>query len=264
MKVVVTGSASGMGAAVAERLGGAGWDVLGVDRGGDGIRADLSTAEGRASAAAAVEERAEGAIDAVVACAGIGLPSPDPAAIVSVNFFGVRDLLTPLVPLLAAAPAPKAVVVVSNSAAIIPDVPGDLVGVLLDGDEARARELAVEAGDIMAYAASKLAISRWLRRASVSPEWAGAGIRLNGIAPGATRTPMLDRADADPTMLEMSRLMPVPAGREGTSAQIAALAEVLVSPVADLLLGQIIFHDGGTEALVRGEHWPSQWSMGLR
>ena len=31
---------------------------------------------------------------------------------------------------------------------------------------------------------------RWIRRTAAGPEWAGAGILLNGIAPGLVRTPM--------------------------------------------------------------------------
>ena len=37
-----------------------------------------------------------------------------------------------------------------------------------------------------------------MRKLAVSPEWAGAGIRINAIAPGVIRTPMTDKTAADP------------------------------------------------------------------
>ena len=53
----------------------------------------------------------------------------------------------------------------------------------------------------MAYAASKIALSRWVRRQAVTPLWAGEGIRLNALAPGAVRTPLLEAQLADPGLL---------------------------------------------------------------
>src|SRR5437764_7131521 len=84
--VLVTGSASGMGAATTERLLQTGHRVLGIDRHDADIVADLSHAEGRAQAVEAVKS-SERVLGGVVACAGLGVPGPDPAAIVSVNFF---------------------------------------------------------------------------------------------------------------------------------------------------------------------------------
>lgn len=74
----VTGSASGMGAAVTERLSAAGHLVIGVDLHGAEIIADLSTGEGRSAAAAAILERSGGVLDGAVVAAGIGpVPGPD-------------------------------------------------------------------------------------------------------------------------------------------------------------------------------------------
>jgi NAD(P)-dependent dehydrogenase (short-subunit alcohol dehydrogenase family) len=228
---------------------------LGIDRHDADIVADLSLAEGRAQAVETVQ-RSEGLLGGVVACAGLGIPGPDPAAIVSVNFFGVCEVLEGVRPLLALGEAPRAVVIVSNAAAVIPNLPTGFVDAMLERDETLARELAKKEGDLMAYACSKLAIARWLRRTSVTAGWAGSGIRLNGIAPGATSTPMLAASLQDARMSAMGAQMPVPAGRIGEADEIAALAEVLLSPVAELLVGQLIYHDGGTEAAVRGEDWP--------
>jgi hypothetical protein len=40
---------------------------------------------------------------------------------------------------------------------------------------------------------------------------------------------------------------------------MAALLEVLISPVADYMVGQTIYLDGGMEAALRAEHWPTIW-----
>jgi 3-hydroxybutyrate dehydrogenase len=73
---LVTGAASGIGAAVTERLRGDGWDVLTVDVRGDvDHTADLTTREGNRGAVAAAVERF-GRLDAVVPNAGFQHVAP--------------------------------------------------------------------------------------------------------------------------------------------------------------------------------------------
>ncbi|WP_408898919.1 hypothetical protein ACJ5H2_07355 [Nocardioides sp. R1-1] len=72
----VTGSASGMGAAVAARLRADGHTVIGVDLREADVVADLSTAGGRRAAAAAVLDLSGGRLDGAVLAAGLG-PAPD-------------------------------------------------------------------------------------------------------------------------------------------------------------------------------------------
>ncbi|KLL95454.1 NAD-dependent epimerase, partial [Rhodococcus sp. IITR03] len=69
---VVTGSASGMGRAVAEQLRAAGHTVIGVDIGEAEVVADLSTPQGRKGAVEKVLEAAEGRLDGAVLAAGLG------------------------------------------------------------------------------------------------------------------------------------------------------------------------------------------------
>src|SRR5690606_26865474 len=107
---VVTGSASGVGAAVQSKLEAAGHRVIGIDLAGAEVVADLSTPEGRSSAVEAVLNASEGTVDAIIACAGISHPVPQT---ISVNFYGVVDLLTALQGTLAKSGAPRAVAISS-------------------------------------------------------------------------------------------------------------------------------------------------------
>ena len=72
---LVTGAASGIGRATADRLRADGYDVLGVDLHDADHAADLTTREGNAGAVGAAL-RAYGRLDVVVACAGIQHVAP--------------------------------------------------------------------------------------------------------------------------------------------------------------------------------------------
>jgi 3-hydroxybutyrate dehydrogenase len=73
---LVTGAASGIGAAIVGRLRGSGWDVMSVDlRGEVDLHADLTTREGNATAVAAARER-YGSLDAVIPNAGFQHVAP--------------------------------------------------------------------------------------------------------------------------------------------------------------------------------------------
>jgi 3-hydroxybutyrate dehydrogenase len=71
---IVTGAAGGIGRAVASRLEAVGWRVLGVDLGGSGFEADLTTRGNRAAVDAALERF--GRLDAIVANAGFQHVAP--------------------------------------------------------------------------------------------------------------------------------------------------------------------------------------------
>src|SRR5581483_3946838 len=106
---VVTGSASGIGAATARRLAEAGARVIGCDLQGADIIADLATEAGRATLAAEAARLSGGRVDAVIANAGGGPPE----SMLQLNFFGAVATLQRLRPLLARSDAPRAVAVSS-------------------------------------------------------------------------------------------------------------------------------------------------------
>ena len=250
--VVITGSASGIGAAVCAQLRAAGDRVVGVDLRDADVAADLSTAAGRERAIALVAERAGGAIDGVVACAGLGPQVPAHDRIVSVNFFGAVATLAGLRPLLAKGTAPSAVAISSNSSRIVPEGDSGLVTACLDGDEAAACRIAGPVDGSTVYANTKLALARWVRRNAPGPDWAGAGIRLNAVAPGAVQTPLLQEGLDDPQFGPAIRGFPIPLGAGfGRPEQIAEAVVFLLSPRASFCCGTILYVDGGSDALVR-------------
>lgn len=261
--IAVVGSASGMGAATRTRLEKAGHRVIGVDLAGAEVIADLATENGRRRAVSGVTESAGGALDGLVLAAGVGVPTTAPHLCLAVNYFGIRAVLDGLRPLLAARPPSYVVIIGSNGAACIPDLPSDVVDACLDGDEPRALELAAKYHQVVAYGGSKLAIMRWARRAATTAEWAGAGIRINVYAPGATATPMLDRALADVEFAAMAAGQVQPVGGPVPAEHVAAWIEMMLSDAAEFLCGQIITVDGGTEASMRADDWPATLPLGL-
>src|SRR5262245_26329712 len=148
---VVTGAASGIGAAVRHRLESDGGRVIGMDLRGAEIDADLSTAAGRAEGVAKARALAGGALAGVVACAGLGPHVTDAAAVASVNFFGATAVLGGLCDALVAGGA--AVAVASNAATLSVDSDNAVAAACLDDDEAAARRHATELGGQPTYGA---------------------------------------------------------------------------------------------------------------
>jgi NAD(P)-dependent dehydrogenase (short-subunit alcohol dehydrogenase family) len=182
-----------------------------------------------------------------------------PRRILEVNHFGVVDLLDAWRPALAAAGSSKVVVIASNSPTVTPAIPGKAVRALLAGDPGRAAGAVRRFGGrapVFAYAASKLAVSRWVRRRAVTPEWAGAGIRLNAIAPGAVLTPLLEAQLADPEQAKLLEKFPIPVRHYGDAGEIADWVLFMLGPAAGSLCGSVVFVDGGSDAWFRADDWP--------
>lgn len=250
--VVVTGSGSGIGAALTALLRARGDRVIGVDLRGGEIDADLSTPHGRAEAAGAAAEAAGHVVDAVVTCAGTSVPG---AATVTVNYFGTTGFVTALRPALAAAPHPRVVLIGSVSGTRPADP--DVVAACLADDEDRAlhyAERAVADGRArQLYPSSKAALAQWARRTAVAPGWADAGIPVNVVAPGIVLTPMSEGLFDDPEMKKaMDAAVPMPLHGYLRPEDVARAVLFLASDDNTHITGQVLYVDGGAEATLRG------------
>jgi len=104
----------------------------------------------------------------------------------------------------------------------------------------------------LAYMTSKRALSLWLRRAAVDAAWGGAGVLLNGVAPGIVETPMSAPLFRDPAMVAlMAQSNPMAVEGYAQPEEIAELISYLLTFEGHYLLGQVIFIDGGTDAIMR-------------
>lgn len=260
----VTGSASGMGSEVVARLRVEGHRVVTVDLRDADVVVDLATAEGRTTAARSVLDLAGDELAGVVLAAGLGPVVGREELIAQVNYVAPTELLLAWRDALAATAASsgvpsKVVVFGSNSASVIPGIPGVLVrSFLQDRPATRARVLRLLGahGASFAYGASKLALARWVRATAVTPAWAGSGIRLNAIAPGAVLTPLL-QTQLDGPDHDRVESFPVPVGGFGDPAALAQWVVFMLSPAADFLCGSVVYVDGGSDAWFRGSDWPA-------
>jgi NAD(P)-dependent dehydrogenase (short-subunit alcohol dehydrogenase family) len=249
---VVTGAASGIGAATTSHLRERGGRVIACDLREADVISDLTTSEGRTALVDGVTRLTGGKIDAIVANAGGGAA----ATMLALNFFGTVATLEGLRPLLAASPAPRAVMV-SSIASMQPADP--LVDVCLSMDESAANAAARDAiaagkGALDLYGSAKHALNRWCRRVAGTVQWAGAGISLNAVAPGFIDTPAAAYILSDPDRKATAqKMVPLRGAFPGRPEQMAAALAWCISPENSLMTGQILFVDGGVECLARGE-----------
>ncbi len=231
---LVTGAASGIGAAIARRFRAAGARVAGLDLQpaadmDEALVADLRSDAGVAEAVARL-----GGIDILVHAAAIsvhgGTIDTDPAAwadIYDVNVIGAVRLMRHAVPAMRARGG--------GSIMLLSSINADFATPTL-----------------AAYAASKAAIESLTRTAAL--EFAPDDIRVNAIAPASVDTPLLqdsfDRA-ADPEAARAANILRHPLGRLGTPEDVAELALFLASDRASWITGAIHPLDGGARVTRR-------------
>jgi NAD(P)-dependent dehydrogenase (short-subunit alcohol dehydrogenase family) len=246
---VVSGAASGIGAAVTARLRSDRHTVITVDLHDADVIGDLATTSGRDGAVAGVRQLTD-TVDGVVPCAGIaGQTGTDCRLLISLNYFGAVALATDLRPLMS--PGGATVMVSSNSVTAMQGWDTDLVRACLDDDEERARMLASSIEPVMLYPASKAAVAWWMRRECVA--WAKDGLRLNAVAPGLIATPMTDRLREDPNLGAFIDAFTNALGRPGQPEEVAAVIAFLLSEQASHVVGSLLYVDGGTDALLHPE-----------
>lgn len=258
--VLVTGGASGIGWAAARRFAAAGDVVVIADIDGAAataratslgpqhaaFAADVADPSTAAAVIAFVLARC-GRIDVLVNNAGIidsggtqitEQPLDALRRLIGVNLIGMErlaraahDVMTTQAPL--SAGAPRGVIVNMASGAALRAIP------LRNG-----------------YSASKAGVLAMTRVQGV--EWAADGIRVNALAPGYTRTDLVDelirRGRVDPTLTE-SR---IPLGRMGRPEEMAEAVFFLASPAARGMLGSLLIADGAGAAYGASDAAPVQ------
>jgi glucose 1-dehydrogenase len=94
----------------------------------------------------------------------------------------------------------------------------------------------------LSYSISKGGLGNMTR--TLALEYAAQGIRVNGIGPGATVTPINQDWTEDPEK-KAEVESHIPMGRAGTSDEMAAAVAFLASDEAAYITGQTLYIDGG-------------------
>ncbi len=245
----VTGSASGIGAAIVRKLQACGHRVICADQRNADITADLGTHAGRRTAIAGILAAAPDGLDGFVPCAGVG-PQTNPIGLITrINFFGAVVLVEELKDLIAIRRG--SIVLVSSNSATIGEYNPSYLRALTNCDEEAACEIVGKLDGQTAYGGGKFALTCWMR--GRNREYASAGIRMNAIAPGYTDTALTRDVAADPLYGPAIKtfVASIPLGRPGQPEEQADAAAFLLSPQASFVSGAVLFVDGGHDAMLR-------------
>ncbi|MCX6592675.1 MAG: SDR family oxidoreductase [Acidobacteria bacterium] len=109
--------------------------------------------------------------------------------------------------------------------------------------------------EFLSYAISKGALDNLCK--TLALEYAGRGIRVNNVGPGAVLTPM-NAAWKDDPQLRASVETHIPLGRAATADEMAAVFAFLASPEAAYITGQTLYACGGVTLYADfRENWSS-------
>jgi len=236
---LVTGAATGIGAAIAEALAQAGADVAchgnsrpadataekvrGLDKRSVALRGDLAD-KGTPRALVDATVDALGRIDIVVNNAGMIRRAPaaeygeeDWASVIEVNLSSVFRLCQ------------------AAGQRMLAQGRGKIVNI--------ASLLSFQGGiTVPAYAASKGGVAQLTK--ALANEWAARGVNVNAIAPGYIRTDNTLALQQNETR-NRQILERIPAGRWGDPSDIAGAAVFLSSKASDYVNGHVLVVDGG-------------------
>ena len=228
-RVLITGGAAGIGAAIAARCRADGILPVVIDRTGDGILADLSNPT---ETARALEEALSGGpITRLVNNVGIVCPATaDEQSFEELELAWSLNIRCALQCMQALLPGMRdagfgRIINMSSRAAL--------------GKELRT-----------AYAATKAGLIGMTRVWAL--EFGGLGITVNAIGPGPIRTELFDRANPHNHPRTRAIIDAVPVKRIGTPEDVAHAASYLLDARSGFVTGQVLYVCGGMTVGVAG------------
>jgi NAD(P)-dependent dehydrogenase (short-subunit alcohol dehydrogenase family) len=223
---LVTGAASGIGAAVAERLSGGGAKVAALDLqpvdGYFSVQADISRSE-QVNAAVAAVEAEFGRLDVLVNSAGVPGDSLRTVDVDDAEWNRVMGINANGSFFLARAVLPGMVERGYGRIVLLSSIAGK------EGNPMAA-----------AYSASKAAVIALAK--AIGKDVAGTGVLVNAIAPAVIETPILAAISKEHVEYMLQR---VPLGRMGTAAEVANLVAFLASEDLSFSTGATYDISGG-------------------
>ena len=222
-RVLITGGASGIGAATAARCRAEGWEPVIIDRVGNGIRADLSSPDDTARALA--EALAGGPITRLVNNVGVVVPNDaehqtlaEFDLALSLNLRCAFQCMQALLPGMKAAGFGRIVNMSSRAALGKPDR--------------------------IVYSATKAGLIGLTR--TLAMELGRDRITVNALGPGPIATELFTKSNPEGAPQTQRILNSIAVGRMGTPEDVARAALFFLSPDNGFVTGQVLYICGGT------------------